>query len=88
MCPLKVARKSRPSSKLESIANEIGYPDKWRDYSKVRIVRDDLFGDTLFADDFEVQRQITKIDKPVNRMEFHMTPPTVFAYYKPLREQH
>jgi putative endopeptidase len=67
--------------KLEAIANKIGYPDKWRDYSSVRIARDDLFGDTVAATSFEVQRQLRKIGKPVDRMEFLMTPPTVNAYY-------
>ena len=67
--------------KLEAIANKIGYPDKWRDYSSVRIARDDLFGDTVAATSFEVQRQLRKIGKPVDRMEFVMTPPTVNAYY-------
>jgi len=69
--------------KLEAIANKIGYPDKWRDYSSVTIVRDDLFGDTVEATTFEVQRQLRKIGNPVDRMEFHMTPPTVNAYYSP-----
>ncbi len=67
--------------KLEAVANKIGYPDKWRDYSTVRIVRDDLYGDTIAATDFEVQRQLHKIGNPVDRMEFRMTPPTVDAYY-------
>jgi len=69
--------------KLEAIANKIGYPDKWRDYSSVSIVRDDLFGDAIQATTFEVQRQLRKIGNPVDRMEFHMTPPTVNAYYSP-----
>jgi endothelin-converting enzyme/putative endopeptidase len=67
--------------KLEAIANKIGYPDTWRDYSSVRIVRDDFRGDTLRAAAFEVQRQLHKIGNPVDRMEWHMTPPTVNAYY-------
>jgi endothelin-converting enzyme/putative endopeptidase len=71
-------------TKLEAVANKIGYPDKWRDYSSVRVVRDDFAGDALRATEFEVQRQLNKIGKPVDRGEFGMTPPTVNAYYNPL----
>ena len=67
--------------KLDAIANKIGYPDRWRDYSSVAIRRDDLVGDTLRAEAFEFQRQLNKIGKPVDRQEWGMTPPTVNAYY-------
>jgi len=77
------ATKKQAFVKLDAIANKIGYPNKWRDYSSVQIVRNDLFGDTLAATTFEVQRQVKKIGTPVDRMEFHMTPPTVNAYYSP-----
>jgi endothelin-converting enzyme/putative endopeptidase len=69
--------------KLEAVANKIGYPDTWRDYSSVRIVRDDFNGDVLRATAFEVQRELHKIGGPVDRMEWHMTPATVNAYYSP-----
>ena len=67
--------------KLQAIANKIGYPDQWRDYSSVAIRRDDLVGNTERADAFEFQRQLNKIGKPVDRQEWGMTPPTVNAYY-------
>ena len=70
--------------KLHAIANKIGYPDHWRDYSSVVIRRDDLVGDTMRAEAFEFQRQLNKIGKPVDRQEWGMTPPTVNAYYDPL----
>jgi endothelin-converting enzyme/putative endopeptidase len=69
--------------KLEAVADKIGYPDKWRDYSSVRIARDDFGGDALRATEFEVHRDLNKIGKPVDRGEFGMTPPTVNAYYNP-----
>jgi len=69
--------------KLEAIANKIGYPDTWRDYSSVQIVRDDFRGDILRATAFEVQRELHKIGNPVDRLEWHMTPSTVNAYYSP-----
>jgi putative endopeptidase len=70
--------------KLQAIANKIGYPDQWRDYSSVVIRRDDLAGNTGRAEAFEFQRQLNKIGKPVDRQEWGMTPPTVNAYYDSL----
>ena len=69
--------------KLQAITNKIGYPDKWRDYSSVEIKRDDAIGNGFRADQFEFQRQLDKIGKPVDRLEWSMTPPTVNAYYDP-----
>ena len=69
--------------KLHGVINKIGYPDKWRDYSTVKIVRGDAVGDSNRADQFEFQRQVAKIGKPVDRGEWVMTPPTVNAYYDP-----
>ena len=70
-------------TKLEAITNRIGYPDKWRDYSSVRIVRDDFAGDWLRASEFEVQRDLRKIGKPVDRTEWPFSTPTVNAGYEP-----
>lgn len=70
--------------KLRAIANKIGYPDKWRDYSTVNIVRGDAIGNDERATEFEVHRVLNKIGKPVDRTEWSMTPPTVNAYYNPL----
>jgi endothelin-converting enzyme/putative endopeptidase len=69
--------------KLHAIRNKIGYPDKWRDYSKLEIKRGDSFGNTLRMADFETARDLAKIGKPVDRDEWQMTPPTVNAYYDP-----
>ena len=67
--------------KLAAIRNKIGYPDKWRDYSKLQVVRGDLVGNLFRASEFETTRQIQKIEKPVDKLEWGMTPPTVNAYY-------
>lgn len=75
--------KQEAMKKLEAIQNKIGYPDKWRDYSTVNIVRGDLLGDSERASAFEVKRQLNKIGKPVDKTEWGMTPPTVNAYYDP-----
>ena len=77
------ATKQQAEIKLRAIANKIGYPDKWRDYSSVVIKRDDPLGNDNRADEFEFQRQLDKIGKPVDRSEWAMTPPTVNAYYDP-----
>jgi len=73
--------KKRAQEKLHMIAEKIGYPQKWRDYSKLEIVRGDALGNNLRAAEFESRRQLAKIGKPVDRGEWQMTPPTVNAYY-------
>ncbi|MEY2413154.1 MAG: putative endopeptidase [Acidobacteriaceae bacterium] len=73
--------KKQAKLKLDAIRNKIGYPDKWRDYSSLQIVRGDLIGNVLRANEFESKRQIARIGKPLDRNEWDMTPPTVNAYY-------
>jgi putative endopeptidase len=67
--------------KLHGMVNKIGYPDKWRDYSSVDIVRGDFLADVDRATIFESKRELAKIGKPVDHSEWQMTPPTVNAYY-------
>ncbi|HUO60774.1 MAG TPA: M13 family metallopeptidase [Candidatus Acidoferrales bacterium] len=71
--------------KLAAIENKIGYPDKWRDYSKLEIVRGDALGNFIRGTEFESKRQFAKVGKPVDKLEWEMTPPTVNAYYNPLQ---
>jgi putative endopeptidase len=73
--------KTKALAKLSAIANKVGYPDKWRDYSALEIVRDDALGNALRADAFEFHRRLAKIGKPVDRSEWLISPPTVNAYY-------
>ncbi|HZW96728.1 MAG TPA: M13 family metallopeptidase [Candidatus Eremiobacteraceae bacterium] len=75
--------KKQAKVKLEAIRNKIGYPDLYRDYSSITIKRDDLLGNVDRANAFEAKREIAKIDKPLDRKEWGMTPPTVNAYYNP-----
>ena len=77
------ATREKALEKLKAITNKIGYPDKWRDYSSVAVARDDAMGNSFRADQFEFQRQLNKIGKPLDRGEWDMTPPTVNAYYDP-----
>ncbi|HZQ96710.1 MAG TPA: M13 family metallopeptidase [Candidatus Sulfotelmatobacter sp.] len=73
--------KKQAKVKLQAIRNKIGYPDVWRDYSSVVIKPDNLLGNIERAQEFESKRQIAKIDKPLDRNEWGMTPPEVNAYY-------
>ncbi|HTD95563.1 MAG TPA: M13 family metallopeptidase [Edaphobacter sp.] len=75
--------KLRAKEKLHAVANKIGYPEKWRDYSKLEVKPEDALGNTLRANAFENDRQLAKIGKPVDHNEWGMTPPTVNAYYDP-----
>ncbi len=70
--------------KLAAFQVKIGYPDKWRDYSLLKIDRGPFVLNTLRAEAFEVKRDLSKIGKPVDKTEWGMTPPTVNAYYNPL----
>ena len=75
--------KKKAYEKLNTIVNNIGYPDTWRDYSSVVIKPDDYADNSVRAGAFEVQRQYKKIDRPTDRKDWGMTPPTVNAYYRP-----
>jgi putative endopeptidase len=77
------ATKQQALEKLAGIVNKIGYPERWRDYSSIEIRADDLFGNVVRANRYEVARDLAKIGKPVDRAEWGMTPPTVNAYYSP-----
>jgi putative endopeptidase len=69
--------------KLHVIRNKIGYPDHWRDYSKLEVKPDDYIGNTLRSYRFEDARRWNKLGKPVDLTEWGMTPPTVNAYFNP-----
>jgi len=73
--------KTKAKAKLHAVADKIGYPDKWRDYTKLTISRTDAFGNQERAAAFENDRELNKIGKPVDKQEWGMTPPTVNAYY-------
>jgi putative endopeptidase len=75
--------RKRALEKLAKFNPKIGYPDKWRDYSALQISRDDLVANVRRATAFEVQRNLNKLGKPIDRDEWGMTPQTVNAYYNP-----
>jgi putative endopeptidase len=69
--------------KLHAVRDKIGYPDRWRDYSALKVERGDFAGNVLRAAVFETRRDLAKIGKPVDRGEWGITAPTVNAYYNP-----
>ena len=79
--------KKEAHAKLAKITPKIGYPAKWRDYSKLVIVPNDLVGNVMRANRFEYERNLAKLGKPIDREEWYMTPQTVNAYYSPLMNE-
>lgn len=75
--------KKQALEKIHKFNPKIGYPDQWRDYSKLKISKDDLYGNMQRATAFEYNRNIEKLGKPVDKGEWAMTPQTVNAYYNP-----
>ena len=78
------ATKEQALAKLKGVTNKIGYPERWKAYSTVEISSSRYLTDVKRTTEFEVNRELAKIGKPVDRQEFGMTPPTVNAYYSPL----
>ena len=74
-------------TKLAKFTPKIGYPDKWRDYSKLKIDPNDLVGNFRRASQFYYQRGIDKLGKPIDKTEWHMNPQTVNAYYSPVMNE-
>jgi predicted metalloendopeptidase len=77
------ATRKQAVAKLETFIKKIGYPDKWRDYSALKVARASYIVNDLHAGEFEARRDLNKIGRPVDKMEWQMTPPTVNAYYNP-----
>ena len=75
--------KAKAKVKLHMVADKIGYPDQWRDYSKLEVIRGEVMGNSWRATQFENQRQLAKIGKPLDRAEWITTPETVNAFYNP-----
>ncbi|HEX4051229.1 MAG TPA: M13-type metalloendopeptidase [Steroidobacteraceae bacterium] len=75
--------RQKAAGKLDKLAIKIGYPVKWRDYSALHFSKDDLVGNVTRANEFEYDRNLHKLGRPVDRTEWEMTPQTVNAYYDP-----
>lgn len=77
------ATREKALDKLGKFTPKIGYPEKWRDYSTLEISADDLIANVRAVAEFEFQRELGKIGKPIDRAEWFMTPQTINAYYNP-----
>jgi len=75
--------RQKAMEKLKSITTKIGYPDEWRDYSPLEIKADDLVGNMRRAAGFEHQRHLSRLNQPVDRKEWGMTPQTVNRVLQP-----
>src|SRR5207237_8199363 len=76
--------KAKAKEKLSTFNPKIGYPDKWTDYSKVKISRGSFWNDVVAGREFKVQDDLRRVGKPTDRGRWGMTPPTSNAYYNPL----
>ncbi|HVV55483.1 MAG TPA: M13 family metallopeptidase [Mucilaginibacter sp.] len=76
--------KQKALEKLAAFTKKIGYPDKWKDYSDVHITKDAYFANERSIEMHNYRRMMKKVNKPVDKSEWGMTPPTVNAYYNPL----
>ena len=75
--------KTKALAKLAAFTPKVGYPVKWRDYSALEVRADDLVGNVRRSNAFDLEHELEKIGKPIDRDEWHMTPQTVNAYYNP-----
>src|SRR6056297_3264018 len=74
-------------TKLAQFNTKIGYPDEWKDYSKLAVKADDLVGNLMRSAEYEYNRQLDKLGGPIDRNEWHMTPQTINAYYNPVMNE-
>jgi putative endopeptidase len=80
---MSAATKKEALKKVDNFMIKIGYPDTWRDYSALTIDKNDFYGNGVRATEFEYNRNLAKLGKPVDRTEWGMNPQTVNAYYNP-----
>lgn len=80
---MSAATKAQAIKKLNAFTVKIGYPDKWKDYSKLNVSRESYLQNMMAANEWANQYQLSHFGKPVDRKEWGMTPPTVNAYYNP-----
>ncbi len=81
------ATKKEAHQKLAKFTTKIGYPDVWKDYSKLEIKADDLVGNYIRAAEVEFQRDVDRLGGPIDRNEWGMTPQTINAYYNPVMNE-
>ena len=79
--------KAKAQEKLSKFGVKIGYPDKWRDYSKLEIKEGDAYGNAIRAGAWDYRYDVERLNKPVDKTEWGMTPQTVNAYYSPVNNE-
>jgi putative endopeptidase len=79
--------KEKGLAKLGTFIKKLGYPDKWKDYSSLEISRNSFVENVIAAREFQFEDNVSKFGKPVDKMEWLMTPPTVNAYYNPVTNE-
>jgi putative endopeptidase len=79
--------KQKAMEKLQAIVNKIGFPDKWEIYEGVVINRNDLIANINSVEEFEYNKMVNRMGKPVDKTEWGMTPPTINAYYNPANNE-
>ncbi len=84
---MSVETRAKAREKLSKFSPKIGYPDEWKDYSKLRIVAGDHAGNLARSIEWDHQRDLEKLGKPVDNKEWGMTPQTVNAYYSPAKNE-
>lgn len=84
---MSASTKEKAEEKLKAIVNKIGFPDKWETYPGVVIKRDDFIGNLQSIKNFEYNKMVNHMGKPVDKTEWGMTPPTINAYYNPTNNE-
>jgi putative endopeptidase len=84
---MTASTKAEALNKLAKMNVKVGYPDKWRDYSKLVLKKDDLYGNMDRSIAFEWDYNLDKLKKPVDKAEWDMFPQTVNAYYSPVKNE-
>lgn len=79
--------KKNAIEKLDKMTIKVGYPDKWRDYTNLKIDKKSYFGNLISSRKFGFDYNMSKLGKPVDKLEWHMTPQTVNAYYDPVNNE-
>jgi len=79
--------KQKALEKLAKFTVKIGYPDKWRDYSALQITDGDLYGNVQRSSAFDWNFRVARLNQPVDRGEWEMTPSTINAYYSPTKNE-
>src|SRR6478735_7094240 len=77
------ATRQKALAKFDRFYAKIGHPEKWKDYATVNVQRDNYYGNVRASNEAEIKRKLVRLGQPVDKAEWHMSPPTVNAYFDP-----